>query len=344
MTADRVRSVLGEPGEVVRSPDGWMYGHQEGGFMWLYGTAGPGTFPAFGHVEFHADGTVFYTYGDEGAPPGRDIISQGELRKLLQAIYDYDRSTHSGTQQHDFDPLALIRVVNTLQPAGTKKALAALEEYYRVSGQHSHSVLFIFRILFDVPDDPGYLPPFIHGRDDREPLDRKRVPRYPMVLIYDVPLLMYSTIGEGSLITVSSEIYPPARKLLEETRKQRIKVRTKPLRPPDNPLDLLERFEQSPQWLYGGDYETHYGRMEAASDYGWERGRKMIMRQLLRLIRTAYPKGVDGEDESHFEPIDEAMWKRFKAEVAALNLRWDAAKNEYVPSAAPLPTAEGAGR
>lgn len=159
-------------------------------------------------------------------------------------------------------------------------------------------------------------------------------------MIEDVPLLMYSTIGSGNLITVSSEIYPPARNLLEATRKQSIKVRTKPLRPPDNPLELLEKFEQSHQWLYGGDYETHYGRVEPGSDYGWERGRKMIMRQLLRLICTAYPKGVEGEDDSHFEPIDDAMWRQFKTEVAVLNLRWDAARNEYVPSAAP-PSAEG---
>src|SRR5207248_8563832 len=94
---------------------------------------------------------VQYVYGGDGQPPDSRMFSEAELRPLLRLI-DQAPAYHFG---YAYDPLAVIRIVNVVQPLGEDKALAAIDEYLRVASYfHSRGrrgVFLVLRVLFDVP-------------------------------------------------------------------------------------------------------------------------------------------------------------------------------------------------
>ena len=110
MPAEDVVELLGKPDDVRTEFDpGWIRAAQTTE-IWCYGTSGHLTCPTLGCV-FMAAGAAQYVFGGSGTPPEPAMITEADLKKLLQEI---DHLSESKGR----DPLLYIQLVNTLHPLG----------------------------------------------------------------------------------------------------------------------------------------------------------------------------------------------------------------------------------
>ena len=311
---------MGQPDEIYlrAEADRSHTGHE----WWPYGVEQPGAFPMLGGVSFDSEGRVYYVAGGEGTPPPSELIAERELRRVLQFLSEVPTRQGSG-----YYPAQLIRAVNALQPLGKDRALAVIREYGRVVFVDKEGIFWVLRTLFEVPQDPGYMPRVgLGGFYPPEPVNLSSVPRFPLVIQDDIPLMLVRGYG---LLGVSQ---PPEEHLAYF--QEHGELRTKPLRPGGDPLGALERLEASPQWIYGARYEGTYSFgaertfQAAPGDIAWIR--RMIMDQLLHLVADVYPLPESGFGVILPFKNTEAHWQKAKSDVAKLKLRWDPKTNRYV--------------
>jgi hypothetical protein len=232
-------------------------------------------------------------------------ISTSRTREIL---IDQAPSYNSG---YHYDPLAVIRIVNVLQPLGKDKALTAIDEYLRVASYfHSparEGLFLVLRVLFDVPADPSHMPHMYVGAPwPAAPEDPKRLPRFPIVLLDDVPLLLVSGYSLGG------KAEQPASHV--KYFRDNGRLRDRPLAPGNTPLGLLDIFAKSTAWLYADDSES--------------RGKLLIANQLLNMVDSVYRRDTDAYGYRIWATHDlDGRWKSIEAEVAKLNIRWNADKN-----------------
>ncbi len=307
MTAAQVEEALGKPDDIATSADSRM-DFTRGAETWAYGTDGHCSFPTLGSLAMH-DGKVQAVHGGGGVPPDPKMFDEAALRKILRII---------DTCESD-NPLDLIRIVNALQPLGKEKALAAIDEYLRVDSHYGFyeagenlGVYSVLRLLFDVPDDPGYMPRMmVGGPDPTEPADPKILPRFPLAVIDDIPLNLvygYSLGGEAQRVQEHVEYF-----------RGNGRLRAHPLHPGDDPLGVLAKIQGTPRWLYG-----------APGVQGYERGEARIANQLLALVESVYWMEPDFRGQrftgDSFQPED---WKQITKEFSELRVKWDATQNCY---------------
>jgi hypothetical protein len=309
MHSDDVGRLLGKPDDIRTEfdPGGISTSRTTG--IWCYGTSGHLTFPTLGCVFMEAGGAQ-YIHGGKGTPIDPAMLDETELRGLLQQIDVLSESRGN-------DPLLYIQLVNSLQPLGKEKSLAVIAEYLRVSSPYlgNRNPLFILlRLLFKVPEDPGFMPRMMVGAPSvKEPEDRKLIPLFPVVLLDDIPLNLvigYSIAGTPQPVEAHLDYF-----------RMNGKWRERPLHPTNQPLELLATLERSPQWIYG---ESRNG-----TNHGWEKNQ--LTEQLLRLIKNVYRIETD-QDGRMIPPdrFDPERWDKIVKDVAALDIRWDVAKNIYV--------------
>lgn len=92
----------------------------------------------------------------------------------------------------NYDPTTIIKTVNALQSLGKEKALLQVSNYVKQADKNQiHYALFwVLRILFDLPKQLDF-PTVVIGKPDIPPPDEMRkLPRYPIIIIDDVPLLV----------------------------------------------------------------------------------------------------------------------------------------------------------
>jgi hypothetical protein len=360
MTRKQVLALLGKPDQVIHTPG------FDGCQTWLYGCAGPDAVPTLGQVCFDAKGKVSLPPSGQGTPPSATVISEPELRRAL-CLLDHTPPLRG----YEFDPLALIRVVNGLLPLGKEKALAAIEEYPRVlrrddrprpyHGEDTMEGLFlVLRCLFEgeplppnglatgkgfsdmVPrpsptPQPAFWPPLNAGASSPpEPADPTLVPRFPLVLIDDIPLVLVS--GYLSAGCVSPDPFYVHVAYFREWGR----LRTRPLRPSDRPWEALSKLEASAQWLYGRRYlvgSLEPGQTKYHQGTDAEEGQRMLQKQLLHLVVALYPnvlqmvhsRSIDNgkETDSTYEEVDESRWETVVADLKEHPIRWNAAHNRY---------------
>ena len=281
--------------------------------VWRYGTSGHLTVATLGQVYFDTKGRVQYVFG-KGTPPAASMFEEGELRHLLGVLADvpsYGAGLH-------YNPRKVIKAVNVLQPLGKERALAAVGEFLRVSYWHDNGrdgVFLVLRTLFDVPDDPGFMPP-MPGYPPRP--DQKLLPRFPIAIEGDIPLL----VGTGSAFGGLPEQPESHLKYFRAHGK----LRDRPLSPTTTPFKALEEFARSPRWPFAGG---HIGNDD------W-RGRQLVSTQLLRLIDTVYR--VEPGQWGELVPSDKRQAAEIIAGAASLKIAWDAAANQYtLPDGTTLP-------
>ncbi|HEX5272909.1 MAG TPA: hypothetical protein VFW33_20570, partial [Gemmataceae bacterium] len=145
-----------------------------------------------------------------------------------------------------------------------------------------------------------------------EPEDRRLIPRYPIALVDDVPLLVVGGYSGGGLPE-------PVASHVEYYRKQG-RIRAAPLVPTDRPLAVLDHL---PDAL--GKY---------FADPKWADWKDDLLRdQLSRLIYSVYRKkglsitedGVSRAGYSRGAP----PWAKASADVGKLDIRWDARNAKY---------------
>ena len=169
------------------------------------GTAGRMEAATLGEIGVDVDQKVEFVAGG-GAPPPDGMFTDGELRKLLEALNDLP-----GQNGIRYNPRPVIRAVNLLQPLGKERGMAAVDEFLRVSSEYTaqssrEGLFLVLRTLFEVPnvptvfpsfypDDtklspPGYMPPLYGLPSPAEPDDKTLLPRFPIVIEGDIPLLI----------------------------------------------------------------------------------------------------------------------------------------------------------
>ncbi len=92
----------------------------------------------------------------------------------------------------DYDPAVVVDAANALLPRGKESVLAEVEEYVREfrPGKETSGILWLLRALFDV-SPPLHFPPIQLGRlSVPVPPDPLALPRFPIMLVADVPLLL----------------------------------------------------------------------------------------------------------------------------------------------------------
>ena len=339
MPRSQVRKLLGPPddrwvGEEVNAWGSSSVEGAEGTEAWTYGGDGHLTFPTLGKVTFDARGRVVAIVGQRQAPPitpdtaatagevplvrelppGLALPPEPETRRILRLIdrlHGYDSETN---------PLRVIQVVNALQPLGKVSALEVIDEYLRLNtGFRSPcgELFVVLRCLFEVPQPLGYSPrTSVWTSIPSETL--RRSPRFPVILYQDLPFL-------ASHDYALTDIADPEGRQLEPYRESGL-VRLQPLRPPDNPLTVIDDLAAFPEWP---DWNSEGSQAKIAA-----------REQVLQLVEPVYrvAKGPDGARLTGDPPEQDKQWRAHVRRFAALNVRWDPALNTYVrPGVRPSP-------
>jgi hypothetical protein len=214
----------------------------------------------------------------QATPPGRartmpprsvDTKRVAAYRELFPLL---DTAPEDVAAYH-YNPLTIVKIVNRLHPLGKEKALDALSVYLRARPQRERQGLFlVLRTLFDVPLKPSYMPVMMIGAPGPPlPKDLTKMPRFPLALIEDLPLLFvngYSLAGVAERVEAHIQYF----------RAHGI-LRALPLQPTARPLDILPRLKQALPTMYG--LEDHDEALSDLLNMAWE--------QLRRVEETLYP-------------------------------------------------------
>ena len=313
MAAQQVLALLGPPEDIrtLNDPGGIStIGTKE---IWRYGTSGHLTIATLGQIYVDQDSRVQYICG-KGEPPPEGLFEEEELRRFLIAL-DEVPSYQAG---RFFNPRALIVAVNLLQPLGKERALAAIAEYLRVAcelqADARKGAFLVLRVLFEVPEDTGYMPPMRVGvPGPPAPNDPKLLPRFPITIEGDIPFLLI----DGYCLAGFPQ--PPEEHV--KYFREHGKLRVGPLVPTVSPLEAIERFARSPRWIYGGTNKF----------WNNARGHEHLAEQLLRLLNTVYrvEPGLFGE-LLPWGPEAAERRDRILKDIAQLRMRWDETVDRYV--------------
>ena len=326
MPQNEVVAILGQPDDIrtESDPGGIRYVH--GKEVWCYGTKGHLSFPTLGCIYIDTNGMTQEVFGGKGKPPRSGLFKGDELQDLLRLLHTAPR-----LEGYQYDPLPVIRIINALQPLGREKALDVLGEYVRVSEETFHSGLsLVLRVLFDLPDNVDSRRGWIIGMPSPSgPKDFHRIPRFPIVLADDIPLMLVSGYTVASYLSQKGDPTPLEKDLEFFTRHG--KFRSQPLIPTDDPLGALTNLIASQQWIYGNTNLTETDWFSFGEKDTEQREKSMLMEQLLRLIDSVYrlPTDVYGNRlPCGISP--EPSWQKIVADVAALKIRWDSKAQIYM--------------
>ncbi len=118
----------------------------------------------------------------------------------------------SGSDFAAYRPRPLVDAVNALVPLGKDGALAAIQAFLAtrdLDADPHHGLFLVLRVLFEV--DAEAHPPLRLGGSMPGPPDRpSALPRFPIVLVDDLPLLLvsgYELGGDTEPVTVHVEHY-----------------------------------------------------------------------------------------------------------------------------------------
>ncbi len=306
MPENEVLAILGPPDDIRTQfdPGGISRNAKE---VWCYGTQGHLSFPTLGCVFIDNSNRVQDVLGGKGRPPESGLFKEDELQRLLRLL-----DTSPGLFGANANPLTLIQTANTLKALGKDKALAAIAEYVRVADPWAefgdryrpYSVLLV---LFNFPDnvDPGKAGGFGAIIPSR-PQDPHLMPRFPIVIVDGIPLLLI----QGDML---AGVATPMEKILDFFRTNGLFC-PQPLVPGNDPLAALNDLLNSRQWIY---------------DDNWTE--KAILReQLLRLIDSVYRLPVDERGNRLPYENPEPVWEKIRADASRLKIKWDPQQQMYV--------------
>jgi hypothetical protein len=312
MSAETVRTLLGKSEFLVldRESSSLVYGDAKE--IWYVGRGEPDADkswkPWLAHIYFDNDGKVIGAFGRGSKPLADKTIAAADLAAMLKMLEELP------TYCCDYNPRPVIRAVNALQPLGKERALAVIQEFFRVSNADRDDrggIFLLLRVLFDVPADPGYAPVMQVGLFSPGPPDDPKItPRFPIAIQDGIPFLL---TGSVTLQGLSEE--PEAH--LVYYRKHGV-IRQDLLKPTSQPLEAINQLIASPQWNFQNPGDPFFA--------DGVRGRAIILGQIIRLLGRAYRF----ERKDPRDIYDKAQQERELAALAALKCRWDEAKGEYV--------------
>ena len=98
-----------------------------------------------------------------------------------------------------YDPGAVIDAVNALHALGKDEALLAVERRADEANDVPYGLFWVLRTLFDVPPDRGFPPVRLGQPDIPAPAQPQRLPRFPVMIVNDVPLLAVRGYSLGGM-------------------------------------------------------------------------------------------------------------------------------------------------
>lgn len=303
MTGDQVKQLLGAPDDIKTERDPGGITAARTALVWRYGARKHLAFGTLGTVHIQADGKVQYVFGGTGTP--YTGMPEPELRKLLELVDDVP------SYNEVLDPLKLIRAVNALQPLGKDRALAVVDEYLRVSSGLDDSgregVFLLTRTLFDVP--PNGMPAMHVGAPaPAPPADPKLLPRFPLVLVDDVPI----KIVGGYLLGGAPE--QPETDVAEFRKVGTL--RAKPLAPTAKALDAIHTFIEGP-----------LAKAITVDDHV----RIALYDQALRFFGTVYrPANLTVDSWFPWDKNVATRWQAIRTAVNKLGAKWNAKDQQLV--------------
>ncbi|MDX2093811.1 MAG: hypothetical protein SFX73_38605 [Kofleriaceae bacterium] len=305
MTTDRVKQILGPPDDIKTEADPGGITTARTVEIWRYGAAGHLRTATLGSVHIQADRKVQYVFGGKGKPFTK--INEPELRRLLELIDvvpSYDAR---------LEPLALVRAVNALHALGKDTALDVVGEYLRVSSSLDDTgrqgVFLIMRTLFDVPGS-GMPPMRVGGPSPMPPQDPTLLPRFPIVIIGDVPLKLVQGYSLAGLPQPPEADVAAFRKVGT--------LRAKPLAPSPTALD---------------DIDAAVAKLVNVIDLD----KAYVFDQALRLFGTVH-RPADLTPDTWLPNV--GKWPQLRADVAKLKPRWNATTQQMeLPNGTTLPVA-----
>ena len=253
--------------------------------------------------------------------PGPPAISK--TMQIINGAPSYD--------QNDFNPAKLVRAVNYLMPMGKKKAIRELRTFLEIARDTVNEtvrrdedidtsdrtcVFLIVHLLFESADPKEQLPdirtvPFIPIPNEK---DKKHWPLHPLGLQDDVPFFLVDGGGSNGM--------PDQPERHVDWAEKYGRIRTKLLRPIDNPMTAAERLVALPQTK-----RLYKGRIG-------ETFKALLYRQAWNIIKDVHPrilkaKPVPSPDEDENEYGDRYWDTRAKA-AAKFKIHWDEAAQRYI--------------
>lgn len=109
-----------------------------------------------------------------------------------------------------YRPRLVVEAVNALWPLGREAALAALDAQlarHDPQADAQDGLLLVLRVLFEVPDPPGYQPALpLGGTVPLPPPDPRTLPHFPLVLVDDWPLLLVTGFVLAGDVAVATAV------------------------------------------------------------------------------------------------------------------------------------------
>lgn len=322
MTEKQVLAVIGRPDYIRPTPYATPEMRPAGDVTWYYGSPGKNSMGTLGQVRFGSANSVSDVMGaSEQAPVASRLFREDELRPIL-LLLDSTR----GLTRH-YDPLAYIRIVNAPQPLGKERALAAISEFLRVSANHEaqEGIFFVLRVLFDVPNPPAHMPQMLIGAmAPLEPTDMRICPRFPVIIVDDVPFSVLDGLMLGGVAQNPAEH-------VEYFRKHGA-IRKELLRPPDDPMRIMSDLKKSQDWIWNRPYSGR-GMMGDKWNVRDEGDVVSFLRdEWLRVVDTLYHV----EDDNSFYGTKLVglqhpgkAWTEVENSFRAMKTRWDPAAMRY---------------
>ena len=307
MPENEVLAILGRPDDIRTQFDPGGINRSNAKEVWCYGTQGHLSFPTLGCVFVNNNGRVQDVLGGKGQPPEPGLFTEDELQHLLRLL-----DTSPGLFGANANPLTLIQTANTLKALGKEKALAIIAEYVRVADPwgefgNRYRPYSVLLVLFNFPDnvDPGKAGSFGAIIPSR-PQDPHLMPRFPVVIVDGIPLLLI----QGDIL---AGLATPMEKILDFFRTNGLFC-PQPLVPGNNPLAALNDLLNSRQWIYDDDWTE----------------KSILREQLLRLIDSVYRLPADELDNRLPYEKPEPIWEKIQADVSRLKIKWDPQQQIYV--------------
>jgi len=145
----------------------------------------------------------------------------------------------------DYDPARVVTGVNLLLPLGKAAALDKIAGH-AADADPPLGLFLLLRVLFEVPRDPGYHPPPRLGASaPPAPRDLRTLPRFPIALVEDVPLLIvtgYTLDGDVEPLRVDVDRF-----------RARGTLRSQPLAPAGGSVDVVAAYRRLYLQAYGSE-------------------------------------------------------------------------------------------
>jgi len=199
-------------------------------------------------------------------------------------------------EDEHFDPVALVRAVNSLQALGKDDAIAALRRFVarhvagKSQGDAPFGLLFVIPLAFSPIDPEDCRPEWIFTDEVDISVLSLNGRGVDIVMKDDLPL----RAEKSGIRRIGAENWPA----IIDWAEQRARLRGSPLRPPDDPVTVAHELSR----------HRYY------DDWWWDSFQLQSMRAIADVL-----------------PVDETRnLSQLKAECRRLGIRWSEEKQEYV--------------